>query len=64
MASRIGEIVVDARDPERLAEFWCAVLDYVVVDRDQGAVEIGPPSGFGGAQPTLFLSPATDPLPG
>ena len=28
MGVRINEIVVDSLDPHRLAEFWCAVLDY------------------------------------
>ncbi|MEV7971783.1 VOC family protein [Cellulomonas sp. NPDC089187] len=63
MASRLGELVLNARDPERLAAFWCAVLDYVVLDREDGCVEIGPPSGFGGAQPTIFLSRSEDPHP-
>lgn len=63
MTSRIGEIVLNARDPEQLAEFWCAALGYVVLDRDEGAVEIGHPSGFGGVHPTLLLSPADDPHP-
>ena len=29
--------------------FWCEVLDFVVLDREEeGAVEIGPREGFGG----------------
>ena len=44
MAVRITEIVVDCADPAALAEFWCGVLGYSVVD---GAwadeVEIRPP---------------------
>jgi hypothetical protein len=31
------------RAPEVLARFWCEVLDFVVLDReDDGSVEIGP----------------------
>jgi hypothetical protein len=65
MASRISELILDCEDPERLAAFWCAVLDYVELGREpDGGVEIGPPGvGFGGLQPTLILSPSTDPKP-
>ncbi|MFF2010741.1 VOC family protein [Streptomyces sp. NPDC058195] len=41
MASRFTELVVDCRDPERLAAFWCAVLDFEVIDRGEDKVEIG-----------------------
>lgn len=43
MVSRFSEIVVDCEQPRRLAEFWCAVLGYRVLDEEEGAVEIGPP---------------------
>ena len=42
MACRITELVLDCRDPERLAAFWCEVLGWKVLDRDGQAVEIGP----------------------
>jgi Glyoxalase-like domain len=62
MASRISELVLDCRDPELLARFWCEVLDFVVLDRDDdGSLEIGPREGFGGAQPTIILSPSVEP---
>ncbi|MBO1332405.1 VOC family protein [Streptomyces sp. VRA16 Mangrove soil] len=41
MASRFTEVVVDCHDPERLAAFWCAVLDFEVIDRGKDKVEIG-----------------------
>ncbi|MGW5779064.1 VOC family protein [Streptomyces sp. NPDC003863] len=41
MTSRFTELVVDCHDPERLAAFWCAVLDFRVLDRRPGKVEIG-----------------------
>lgn len=63
MACRIGELVLDCRDPELLARFWCEVLDFVVLDRDEGCVEIGARDGFGGAQPTIFFSKCEDPEP-
>lgn len=62
MACRISELVLDCRDPEQLARFWCEVLDFVVLDReDDGLIEIGPRDGFGGAQPTIILSPSEEP---
>ena len=64
MACRLSELVVDCRDPQGLARFWCAVLGYGVLDEDDGTVEIGPPAGFGGPAPTLLFSPSTDPRPG
>ncbi|KON72745.1 VOC family protein [Cellulosimicrobium cellulans] len=66
MASRISELVLDCADPELLARFWCDVLGYVEIDREgDGSIEIGPPGvGFGGLQPTLILSPSTDPRAG
>jgi hypothetical protein len=65
MACRFSELVVDSRDPEALAGFWAAVLDYRVVGREaDGAVEIGPEAGFGGPAPTLMFAPVSDPTPG
>lgn len=64
MACRISELVLDCRDPERLAEFWCAVLGYVVLVREDDGIEIGPREGFGGLQPTLVLSPGDEPRAG
>jgi hypothetical protein len=64
MACRFTELVVDSRDPEQLAAFWAAVLDYRVLSREEGAVEIGPEDGFGGAAPTLVFAPVADPTPG
>ncbi|MFI0350412.1 VOC family protein [Actinomadura sp. 9N407] len=64
MACRITELVLDCREPERLAEFWCEVLGYVVLEREDGDIEIGPPEGFGGLQPTLVLSRTDEPKNG
>ncbi|MFD5656780.1 VOC family protein [Streptomyces hirsutus] len=41
MTSRFTELAVDCRDPERLAAFWCEVLNFEVIDRSEGKVEIG-----------------------
>lgn len=64
MACRISELVLECRDPQRLAEFWCAVLDWVVLgDEGDGSLEIGPREGFGGPQPTIILSRHPNPEP-
>ncbi|MFE7412790.1 VOC family protein [Streptomyces laurentii] len=41
MTSRFTELSVDCHDPERLAAFWCEVLDFKVIDRGEDLVEIG-----------------------
>ena len=42
MGARFTELVVDCRDPNRVAEFWGAVLEYAIIDRGpNGEVEIG-----------------------
>src|ERR1700724_3465256 len=66
MACRISELVIDAADPGRRAAFWSKVLGYVELGReDDGSIGIGPAdAGFGGPQPTLILSPSSDPRTG
>ncbi|MFT7840868.1 VOC family protein [Saccharothrix sp. BKS2] len=57
MACRITELVLDCTDPEALARFWCGVLDFEVLDREEGLVEIGRP----GEYPTLLLERVDEP---
>lgn len=65
MVSRISELVLNSFDPELLAGFWSGVLGYVELGREDGAIEIGPPeAGFGGLQPTIILSPSSNPQTG
>jgi catechol 2,3-dioxygenase-like lactoylglutathione lyase family enzyme len=64
MACRITELVLDCREPELLARFWCEVLGFVVLVREGDDIEIGPPEGFGGLQPTLVLSRSEEPKNG
>jgi catechol-2,3-dioxygenase len=40
MTSRVGDIVIDCADPERLAAFWCEVLGYEIFDRDETGVAV------------------------
>jgi catechol 2,3-dioxygenase-like lactoylglutathione lyase family enzyme len=41
MTSRFTELVIDCRDPQRLAAFWCGVLNFTVLDHSEDKVEIG-----------------------
>ena len=59
MACRMTELVLDSRDPERLASFWCDVLGWVVTDRSEREVEIGPPQRAGYDGPTMVLYRST-----
>ncbi len=40
MSSRLTEVIVDCRQPGLLAKFWCAVLDYRVIEASSDLVEI------------------------
>lgn len=42
MTSRFSEIVIDAHDLKKQAEFWCAVLGYKIIEDTDEVVEIGP----------------------
>ena len=65
MACRISELVLKCRDPEVLARFWCEILDFVELDREeQVLIEIGPREGFGGPQPTIILIRDDEPKSG
>ncbi|NKZ04006.1 VOC family protein [Actinomadura latina] len=64
MACRISELVIDCRDPEALAAFWCEVLGFAVLDREEYAVEIGPREGAGGLLPTLIFDRTEEPKAG
>jgi hypothetical protein len=46
MTSRFTELAIDCHRPRELAAFWCAVLDYAVIDATDDVVEIA------GWQPT------------
>jgi catechol 2,3-dioxygenase-like lactoylglutathione lyase family enzyme len=61
MACRITELVLDCTDPDKLAEFWCAVLGYQVLDRDPDGVEIGRADQNPEDRLTLVLSRTTEP---
>jgi catechol 2,3-dioxygenase-like lactoylglutathione lyase family enzyme len=65
MACRITELVLDCRDPDRLAEFWCAVLGYEVIGHEPDGLELGLSGGrFGDGPPTLVLARTEHPRRG
>lgn len=43
MSSRLASIAIDAINPRAVADFWCAVLGWQVLDEDTGIISIGPP---------------------
>jgi catechol 2,3-dioxygenase-like lactoylglutathione lyase family enzyme len=62
MACRITELVLDCRNPEVLADFWCQVLGFVVLQTDDDSVEIGPAdTDWGDPGLTLVFSRSTQP---
>jgi catechol-2,3-dioxygenase len=61
MACRITELVLDCADPEKLADFWCAVLGYQVLDRDPESIEIGRADQPPDDRITLVLNRVTEP---
>ncbi len=40
MTSRFTELVIDCHQPHQLAEFWCAVLNYRIIDERDDYTEI------------------------
>lgn len=59
MTSRIGDLVVKARNPENLSRFWCGVLRYRITAKDETGVAI---SGASNAPTILFVR--SDDVPG
>lgn len=57
MASRFTELAIDCADPRGLARFWCSVLDYQVLDEEDGLVTIGSQPRSEGGNPTGPVPP-------
>ncbi|MEV6441463.1 VOC family protein [Amycolatopsis sp. NPDC051716] len=65
MACRITELVLDCHDPDRLAEFWCAVLGYEVTGHEPDGLALGPAGArFGEGPLTLILARTDNPRRG
>ena len=61
MGSRFTELIVDAANPDQLAQFWMAVLGWQPTGRYQGAVEIADPAAGGGVRgPSITFVPVPD----
>jgi hypothetical protein len=58
MASRFTELIVDCANPDRLAQFWCAVLGWQRRDGEGDEIEISGPEGSG---PTLLFIRVPEP---
>ena len=43
MTSRIAVIAIDAQQPPVIADFWCAVLGWQVIEADEDVISIAPP---------------------
>jgi len=57
MTSRVAALAVDCEQPAAIAEFWCAVLGWRVVEEDEEGVSIGPPDG---SWPTIDFLPVPE----
>jgi len=47
VASTVDSLMFDCADPRSVAEFWCAVLGYDLVEIDEEGADIRDPSGRG-----------------
>lgn len=45
MPSSIAVIAIDAVEPRRVANFWCAVLGWEILEEADNGIGIGPPDG-------------------
>jgi hypothetical protein len=57
MSSRIAAIAIDAVQPRVVADFWCSVLGWRVVDEDEGVITI---AAADGSWPTIDVVPVPE----
>lgn len=57
MPSRIAALAIDAADPEVVADFWCRVLEWQVVEEFEGGIGIASSSG---AWPQIDVFPVPE----
>jgi hypothetical protein len=57
MSSRIAAIAIDAVQPQVVADFWCGVLGWQVVEEDGGVLTIAPADG---SWPTIDVTPVPE----
>jgi hypothetical protein len=57
MSSRIAAIAIDASQPRIVADFWCDVLGWRILEEEDGVISIAPPDG---SWPTIDVVPVPD----
>src|SRR5688572_20055154 len=57
MPSRIAVLAIDAVEPKVVADFWCGVLGWRVVEQSEEGINIAPPDG---AWPTIDVLPVPE----
>ncbi len=57
MSSRIAVIAIDAHQPRVVADFWCSILGWEVLEEDDGVMSIGSPDG---SWPTIDVVPVPE----
>ena len=57
MACRFTELIVDARDPERLAQFWAEALAWEIGEKREGLAWLKPPTA---AVPLIVFVPVPE----
>jgi predicted enzyme related to lactoylglutathione lyase len=57
MVSRLTNIVIDALDPPAVAEFWCSVLGWQIVEESDEGVSI---AAANGAWPVIDILPVPE----
>ena len=57
MTSRLAVVVIDASQPRRIADFWCAVLGWRIVAEEDGVITIGPADR---SWPTIDVAPVPE----
>jgi catechol-2,3-dioxygenase len=57
MSSRRAAIAIDAVRPRVIADFWCSVLGWQVVEEDQGVISI---AAGDGSWPTIDVAPVPE----
>jgi hypothetical protein len=57
MPSRIAAIAIDAAQPRLVADFWCDVLGWRILEEEDGVISIAPPDG---SWPTIDVVPVPE----
>lgn len=61
MVSALSNVVINAKRPRELAQFWCQVLGWQIVDEEEGVVSV---AASANALPCLDFVPSQEPKVG